>query len=121
MSRSVSNAAVYENFFESNVPPLPLPMVWRVVYNEAIRGNHILFELDDLKAIEEFYHSPDFKLRPENNNPMAKFAVKFFSSTDFGEMKALIKALPIDQKVVALILYRRSISVWQDWLKRNLH
>ena len=119
--RSQSNAAVYENFFESNVPPLPLPMVWRVVYNEAIRGNHILFDVEDLKAIEEFYHSPDFKLNAENNVPMTKFAVKFFSSTDFKDMKAMIKALPLDQKVVALILYRRSISVWQDWLKRNLH
>jgi hypothetical protein len=116
-----ANASVYENFFEANVPPLPLPMVWRVVYHEAIRGNHILFDADDMAAIEEFYHSPDFKLNPENNVPMTRFAVKFFSSTDFKEMKAMVKALPIDQKVVALILYRRSISVWQDWLKRNLH
>ena len=121
MQRAQANAAVYENFFESNVPPLPLPMVWRVVYNEAIRGNHILFEAEDMKAIEEFYHSPEFKLKPENNTPMAKFAVKFFGSSDFREMKRLIKDLPLDQKVVALILYRRSISVWQDWLKRNLH
>lgn len=121
MSRGLSNAAIYENFFESNLAPLPLPMVWRIVYNEAIRGNHILFDAEDLKAIEEFYHSPDFKLNPENNVPITKFAVKFFGSTDFGEMKRLIKALPLDQKVVALILYRRSISTWQDWLKRNLH
>jgi hypothetical protein len=52
---------------------------------------------------------------------MAKFAVKFFGSSDFAEMKSLFKALPLDQKAVALILYRRSISVWNDWLKRNLH
>jgi len=121
MQRANSNAAVYENLFESNVPPLPLPMVWRVIYAEAIRGNHIIFDAEDLKAIEEFYHSPGFKLKPENNSPMAKFAVKFFGTSDFKEMKALVKALPIDQKVVALILYKRSISVWQDWLKRNLH
>lgn len=121
MSKSFAGAQMYENFFESNVPPLPLPMVWRVVYNEAIRGNHILFDTDDIKAIEEFYHSPNFKLRAENNGVMARFAVKFFASSDFGEMKALFKGLTLEQKAVALILYKRSISVWKDWLKRNLH
>jgi hypothetical protein len=115
------NASIYENFFDSNIPPLPLPMVWRVVYHEAVRGNHILFDAEDMTAIEDYYHSKDFKLREENNAPMAKFAVKFFSSTDFREMRAMIKALPIDQKVVALILYKRSMSVWREWLKRNLH
>ena len=54
MARDLSNAAIYENFFETDIPPLPLPMVWRVVYNEAIRGNHILFDGPDLKAIENF-------------------------------------------------------------------
>jgi hypothetical protein len=121
MQRIQSSANVYENFFESNVPPLPLPMVWRVIYNEAIRGNHILFDAEDIKSIDEYFHSSNFKLRPENNGPMAKFAVKFFGSSDFAEMKSLFKALPLDQKAVALILYRRSISVWNDWLKRNLH
>lgn len=121
MQKAVNNAAMYENLFETSVPPLPLPMVWKVIYSEAIRGNHILFDTEDLSAIESFYHSKDFRLKEENNGPMAKFAVKFFSSSDFQEMRRLIKALPIDQKVVALILYRRSISVWQDWLKRNLH
>jgi hypothetical protein len=121
MQREINNAAMYENLFETTVPPLPLPMVWKVIYSEAIRGNHILFDQEDLSEIETFYHSADFKIKAENNGPMAKFAVKFFSSSDFQEMRRLIKALPIDQKVVALILYRRSISVWQDWLKRNLH
>lgn len=121
MQRVLNNAAMYENLFESTVPPLPLPLVWKVIYSEAIRGNHILFDANDLKDIESFYHSKEFKLKEENNGPMAKFAVKFFSSSDFQEMRRLIKELPIEQKVVALILYRRSISVWQDWLKRNLH
>lgn len=121
MQRPIAGAQMYENFFESNVPPLPLPMVWRVVYNEAIRGNHILFDADDMKAIEDYYHSPQFKLRPENNSAMARFAVKFFGSSDFAEMKSLFKSLTLEQKAVALILYRRSISVWREWLKRNLN
>jgi hypothetical protein len=121
MSRPGSGAQMYENFFESNVPPLPLPMIWRVVYNEAIRGNHILFDADDIKAIEDYYHSPSFKLSSDNSGAMARFAVKFFGSSDFGEMKSLFKSLTLEQKAVALILYRRSISVWKDWLKRNLH
>jgi hypothetical protein len=121
MQRSLAGTQMYENFFESNVPPLPLPMVWRVIYNEAIRGNHILFEAEDIKAIEEYYHSPEFKLRSENSGPMARFAVKFFGSSDFHEMKSLFKALTLEQKAVALILYRRSINVWKDWLKRNLN
>ena len=78
-----ANAAMYENLFEETVPPLPLPMVWKVIYAEAIRGNHILFDAEDLAEIEAFYHSSEFKLKTENNVPMAKFAVKFFGSSDF--------------------------------------
>lgn len=121
MQSSLKSIPMYENFFESNVPPLPLPMVWRVIYNEAIRGNHILFDTEDLKAIDEYYQSAQFKLKPENKPIMARFAVRFFGSSDFSEMKGLIKGLTLEQKAVALILYRRSISVWNNWLKTNLH
>jgi hypothetical protein len=121
MSRDLSNAAVYENFFESDIPALPLPMVWRVVYNEAIRGNHILFDAADLLAIETFYRTPDFRINPENSKDMTKFAVKFFGSSDFRAIKSMVKELTLEQKVIAFVLYRRSINDWQAWLKRNLN
>ena len=121
MARDLSNAAIYENFFETDIQPLPLPMVWRVVYNEAIRGNHILFDGPDLKAIENFYRSPGFKIGVENSETMLKFAVEFFGSSDFRAIKDMLKTLTLEQKVIAFVLYRRSISAWQDWLKKNLH
>lgn len=121
MARDQSNAAIYENFFESDIPPLPLPMVWRVVYNEAIRGNHILFDAVDLHAIEDFYRSPGFKISSGNGSSMVKFAVDFFGSSDFPAIKNMVKTLSLEQKVIAFVLYRRSINAWQEWLKQNLN
>ena len=121
MARDSSNTAIYENFFETDIPPLPLPMVWRVVYNEAIRGNHILFQGADLRAIENFYRSPGFKIGLENSETMVKFAVDFFGCSDFRTIKEMLTTLSLEQKVIAFVLYRRSITSWQDWLKKNLH
>ena len=114
-------ASIFENFFEQDYAPLPLPMVWRVVYYEAIRGNHILWDKEDLETIASFYQAPDVRLDAVDQVAMTKFGSKFFQSSDFREMKQLIKMLPTHHKAIAFLLYRRSIGSWQTWLKKNLH
>lgn len=116
-----TNAGIFENYFEANYAPLPLPMIWRVIYHEAIRGNHILWERGDLDAIENMHQSADFKMNEEDRSAVTTFMVRFMAGSDFRQLADMIKALPINQKAVAFILYRRAISVWQNWLKTNLH
>lgn len=116
-----ANASIPENYFEANYPPLPLPMIWRVIYHEAMRGNHILWDKTDLEAIEYMHQSPDFKMNEEDRSAITDFMVRFTSGTDFRQLVDMIKALPMNQKAVAFVLYRRAISVWQRWLKTNLH
>jgi hypothetical protein len=116
-----SSKNIFENYFESNYAPLPLPMIWRVVYHEAVRGNHILWERGDLDAIEAHVQSPDFKLATEDKQMATKFMTKFFSTVDFTALQLMIKQLTPSQKALVFLLYRRAISVWQGWLKLNLH
>lgn len=113
--------SVSENYFETNYPPLPLPMIWRVIYHEAVRGNHILWEKADLDAIELEFQSPNFKLAQEDKGAITRFMARFHASVDYNELRAMICQLPRQQKAVAFLLYRRAISVWQTWLKSNLH
>ena len=114
-------ASIFENFFEQDYAPLPLPMVWRVVYYEAIRGNHILWDKNDLEAVAKFYNEPNVKLNAADQIAMTKFGSKFFQSADFGEMKNMVQALPAHHKAIAFLLYRRAINSWQAWLKKNLN
>ncbi len=115
------NSSIYENYFESNFPPLPLPMIWRVVYHEAIRGNHILWDRADLDSIENLHQSAELKMSSEDRNAITSFMVKFMGGSDYRQLQAMIQTLSMNQKAVAFILYRRAISVWQRWLKTNLN
>lgn len=115
------SSSIRENYFETTYPPLPLPMIWRVIYHEAMRGNHILWERNDLDAIEQKYQTAEFQMTEEDRNVITKFMVRFLGCSDFRELQAMIRELTISQKAVAFVLYRRSISVWQRWLKTNLH
>lgn len=116
-----ANAHIRENYFESNYPPLPLPMIWRVIYHEAVRGNHILWDSDDLAAIDQMHVSADMKMSDADRSAVTSFMVRFISGTDFRQLSNMIKELTMDQKAVAFILYRRAIHTWQRWLKTNLH
>ena len=116
-----ANASIRENYFESTYAPLPLPMIWRVIYHEAVRGNHILWDSNDLAAIDEMHDTAEFKMNDEDRSVVTSFMVRFISGTDFRQLSEMIKELTMDQKAVAFILYRRAISKWQRWLKTNLH
>lgn len=115
------NAQIRENYFESNYAPLPLPMIWRVIYHEAIRGNHILWDSNDLAAIDQMHESAELKMNDADRSAVTSFMVRFISGTDFRQLSDMIKELTLDQKAVAFILYRRAIHTWQRWLKTNLH
>lgn len=116
-----SSEGVFENYFETNYAPLPLPMIWRVIYHEAVRGNHILWNAAELESIEQQCNSPEFKLQPGDSGVLAKFMAKFFHTANFGDLQSMIATLNDQQKAVAFLLYRRAITVWQKWLKTNLH
>ena len=116
-----SSQNIFENYFESNYPPLPLPMIWRVVYHEAVRGNHILWDRVDLDAIEEHVQSSNFKLDTEDKKVATRFMSKFFSTVDYTDLQTMLKRLTLAQKSLVFLLYRRSMTGWQQWLKRNLH
>ncbi|MCX6125218.1 MAG: hypothetical protein NTV34_10815 [Proteobacteria bacterium] len=116
-----SSQNIFENYFESNYPPLPLPMIWRVVYHEAVRGNHILWDRVDLDAIEEHVQSSNFTLDTEDKKVATRFMSKFFSTVDYTDLQTMLKRLTLAQKSLVFLLYRRSMTGWQQWLKRNLH
>lgn len=112
---------VSENYFETNYPPLPLPMIWRVIYHEAMRGNHLLWDKVDLDEIEATVTSPNFKVNPEDKHLVTHFMAKFLSTISFMDLQTMVKSLSHQQKALVFILYRRAISTWQTWLKTHLH
>ena len=113
--------SIRENYFETAYPPLPVPHIWRVVYQEAMRGQHILWDRDDLVMIEAELGSTDLSVTEADKHFMSRFMVKFLTSSDFSELKHLLKSLPTKRKAFAFILYTRSLNVWKEWLKRNLN
>jgi len=109
-----------ERFLKSN-PASELPPTWQVIYQEGIRGNHILFSPADL---ERFALIPanhlDFKDSADSLDT-EEAAFRVMTAASYEEMSETIAAEEFEVRMQIFHIYQRLISVWSTYLKTNLH
>jgi len=116
-----SQSSISENYFEDHYPPLPLPMIWRVIYHEAARGNHLLWDRQDLADVESTLSSKSMSIDASDKIQLTKFMALFLSTGNFQELQAMLKGCSQRQKALVFIMYKRALSTWRMWLKNNLN
>lgn len=77
-----------------------LPPLWNVLYDEALRGNHLLFEGME----REEAGSPD--------EDLGAIIVDLVSLNELSEMVEYINELSFEQKRNLFALYLRSVHEW---------
>lgn len=107
--------SLYEN-------PDFLPPLWRVIYQEAVRGNHVLFE----NVPQSSYSARAATLsRPGVNTGISEnlqiTVTRIFRSSSITEMKAIIKGLNRQEKDALFLIYERAINTWKMQLKASLN
>lgn len=118
---NVRASFVLENFFETNLPQLPLPKIWQVVYHEGIRNNHFLFTDTELREIDTSLSVGRFRLTQEDQLTVLAVSAKIFTCDDFDMIRSEINRLTSSQKSVFFILYKRALSNWTKVLKSTLN
>lgn len=110
-----------ENFFETNLPRLPLPQIWQVVYHEGVRNNHFLFTAPELLQIDTHLSKGGFRLTEDDQRTVLAIATRIFTCGEYDKIRTELSRLTDSQKSVFFMLYKRTLSNWTRKLKSSLH
>lgn len=83
--------------------PLFLPPLWRIIFQEAMRGHHIIFP----RAIIDSMQEPnEYSRVAQTANPtLEHFCVQLFAAPDFTSIRTLIHCLPIEEQKQLFLIY----------------
>ena len=107
-------------FLNSN-PAAQLPPTWQVIYQEAIRGNHILFSPEDLRKFDVISVRSIDQLDSEEALKIEEAAFRVMTASNYEEMSETIAGADFEIRLQIFQVYKRLISVWSSYLKTNLH
>lgn len=94
--------------------PAFLPPLWRIIFQEAMRGNHILFSRSVIAEAE--LYSPGVP-----NDELIEFCVHLFAAPDLRTIKSMIAFLPRDEQKQLFHIYRQQMSSIRDENKKTMN
>jgi hypothetical protein len=113
-------SVIEEQFLSSN-PSLGLPPTWQVIYQEGIRGNHILFSKNDVSSFRENSDLLDLSQATENCEAIAEAAYEVMTAASFPAMTEIIDKCELEIRHGLFRVYQRCIRLWSQHLKISMH
>jgi hypothetical protein len=114
-SNSLTEAALIDHLSPS---ASMLPPLWSVIYEEAVRGNHVLFDASDIEA---FQKDPT----PHYDDAEIAWVVTYIAQqtvkTSLIELQRAVRELPEVKRGLVFILYMNAIQYFTAQLKRSLN
>lgn len=88
---------------EQYAQPAFLPPLWRIIFQEAMRGHHIIFP----RAIIDLMQDPSIYAESARtpNQTLEEFCVQLFAAPDFTSIRTLIHCLPIEEQKQLFVIY----------------
>lgn len=116
------NQILENSMFSIYQNPDFLPPLWRVIYQEAIRGHHVLFD----HIPQSSYGARTLTLgRPGAQSGLSENILEtiadIIKSSSITEMKEIINKLSRQEREVLFFIYQRAIRQWQNKLKSTLN
>jgi hypothetical protein len=98
------------DYLRPDNPPTNLPPLWEVIYQEAIRGNHLLFHriIADQSAV-----IPQL-------DTVEEVVLSLLGCTDLQAMVHIIDQLTDNQYIGLYHLYRHVLRMWAGYSKDRL-
>ena len=116
MSRAslLMEGLIQQSYSSSELPPL-----WEVIYQEAVRGHHLLFSRSDVERFET--ESKVHQLKDEDLENLEDLVVKLIECSDLSIMSRMIDDLPLSKRRVLYQLYQHALWVWKHYSKAKLN
>ena len=117
-----NNATFHKILEESRNIPWLQPM-WSMLYNEGIRGNHLLFSKDDLEMFESDSDVNNNKYLSENGNDplLQEILFQLICCSDLRSMINLLKDQSYDIKKQTFGFYLRTLDHWKILRAKRLN
>jgi len=116
-----NQSPLLENVIQLSYHSENLPPLWQVIYQEAIRGHHLLFHPTHVERYEIAVNSPSFWLDESLTDELETVVVQIVSCSDLQDMVRVIDALPDSQRQSLYFLYRRVLWTWRNYVKDQLN
>jgi len=94
--------------------PYFLPPLWRIIFQEAMRGHHMLFSRSIQAEAEHMNPTPA-------NEELIEFCVHLFAASDLRTIKSMIHLLPRDEQLQLFGVYVQQMQCIRDENKRQMH
>ena len=111
----------YESLIQDQFTHAELPPLWQVLYNEGIRGNHLLFQKADVAAFEADSTSIPALESESESVALQHIMVQLLACSELSTMANLIDSLSQDIKKGVYILYRQMLQSWTAHLRVSLN
>lgn len=110
-----------ESLIQSNYPDLNLPPLWQVIYQEAIRGNHLLFDKKEVETFEaeRVYFSKNWD--DLVNEEIEELITHLAGCSDLREMMDIIDSHGLEIRKTLYFLYVELLVIWKRNLRAQLN
>jgi hypothetical protein len=109
-----------KRFLSSNIAA-ELPPTWQVIYQEGIRGNHILFAENDVQIFQNQMANLIEEGADKEEDKVVDSAYQVMTAASFESMYEVISSVSIEIRMQLFFVYQRLLLVWAQYLKLNLH
>lgn len=103
---------------EHYAQPAFLPPLWRVIFQEAMRGNHIIFP----RSLVAAYQDLSWEMtRFQASHSLEEFCVHLFAAPDLKTIRSMVRLLPGDEQKQLFLIYLRTMQTIREENKNHLH
>lgn len=113
-----------ENFIQSNYADnlgVNLPPLWQVIYQEAIRGHHLLFSPADVQRFDRDAETTDAGIDTEFTEELELVALRLVECSELQAMVNVIDAMELTSRRNLYFMYRRVLWMWRNYVKEQLN
>ena len=109
-----------ESLLTHTSPLSSLPPLWEVIYQEAVRGHHLLFKRSDVERFDN-EDCGTYWEDAELSDELEIIVLKLVGCADLQAMVKSIDALPDTQRKTLYAFYRRAIWMWRQYVKTRMN
>lgn len=110
-----------ENFIHSAYPETNLPPLWQVIYQEAVRGHHLLFNRHDVEQFDQELVPLEKSAELQIPDEVETIVLHIVECADLQSMVKVIDRQPVRLRRSLYQLYKRVLWMWRHYVKDQLN
>lgn len=119
-SSPLSESFIHSQFYGAG---MDLPPLWQVIYQEAMRGHHLLFKRHDAERYDADLRRESAELWASEamSDELEVIVLKVIGCSELKDMVHLVDGLAEETRKNLYVFYRRVLWMWRNYVKERLN